>query len=124
MEGIKVVVIDDSPFIFKAVKRSLEPRGAEVIDNALNGEEGLKLIEKHSPDIITLDVTMPVMDGIETAKRIYEKNPDARVIMMSAMGDDALINEAKSIGVKNFIPKPFKPDVLYNAILEVLEGDK
>lgn len=124
MEELKVLVIDDSPFIFKAVKRALDPRGINVIDSAKNGEVGLELIEKYNPDIITLDVTMPVMDGIETAKNIYQQNPDAKIIMMSAMGDDVLIAEAKEIGVRHFIPKPFKPDVLYNAIQEVLVGDQ
>ncbi|MFP4662128.1 MAG: response regulator, partial [Halanaerobiales bacterium] len=120
----KVLVIDDSPFIFKAVKRALAPEGAEVIDSAKNGKIGLELIEKYNPDIITLDVTMPVMDGIETARNIYQKNPQAKVIMMSAMGDDALIEEAKEIGVREFIPKPFKPDVLCNAINNLLGGDQ
>lgn len=123
MEELKVLVIDDSPFIFKAVKRALEPKGLKVVDNALNGKVGLELIEKHKPEIITLDVTMPVMDGIETATNIFKKNPDAKVIMMSAMGDEALMEEAKAIGVKHFIPKPFKSDVLYSAIQDVMEGD-
>ncbi|MFW6288032.1 MAG: response regulator [bacterium] len=123
MQGLKVLVIDDSPFIFKAVKRALEPQGINVVDSAMNGEIGLKLREQYQPDVITLDVTMPVMDGIETARNIYQKDPDAKVIMMSAMGDDALIEEARAIGVKHFIPKPFKPDVLYNAIREVMGGN-
>ncbi|MEJ6949850.1 response regulator [Natronospora cellulosivora (SeqCode)] len=123
MKQLKVLVIDDSPFIFKAVKRALEPEGIQVVDNALNGKIGLELIEQYKPDIITLDVTMPVMDGIETACYIYDKNPDANIIMMSAMGDDALIEEAKSIGVRHFIPKPFKPDILLNAIQDTLKGD-
>lgn len=124
MEGIKVLVIDDSPFVFKAVKRALKPQGIDVVGNALNGKAGLELIEKYDPEIITLDVTMPVMDGIETAKNIYEQNPNAKVIMMSAMGDDALIEEAKGIGVQYFIPKPFKADILYKTIQEALKGGK
>lgn len=124
MESLKVLVIDDSPFIFKAVKRALEPKGIEVIDNALNGKDGLELVEKHQPEIITLDVTMPVMDGIETASNIFKNNPDAKVIMMSAMGDEALIEEAKSLGVKHFIPKPFKADLLYTAIQDLMGGEQ
>ena len=122
MEGLKVLVIDDSPFIFKAVKKALEPRGMNVIDSASNGKVGLELIEKYQPEVITLDVTMPIMNGIETARHIFKENPDANVIMMSAMGDDALIEEAKEIGVKHFIPKPFKADLLYNTIEKALAG--
>lgn len=83
---------------------------------------GLELIEKYEPEIFTFDVTMPIMDGIETARHIYDCNPDSQIIMMSAMGDQALMKEAKEIGVKYFIHKPFKADVLLNAIPEVLKG--
>ncbi len=121
MEGKKVLVIDDSPFIFKAVKRALEPKGFIVVDNAQNGKVGLEMIVKYNPDIITLDVTMPVMDGIETAQNIFKDNPDAKVIMMSAMGDEALIQQARGLGVKHFIPKPFKPDQLSAVVTELLK---
>lgn len=116
----KVLVIDDSPFIFKAVKRALEPNGFEVVDNASNGQIGLEMYEKYSPDVITLDVTMPVMDGIETATALFAKNPEIKIVMLSAMGDDVLLNQAKGIGIKHFVTKPFKPEELLSAINSLL----
>jgi two-component system chemotaxis response regulator CheY len=119
-QGIKVLVIDDSPFISKAVKKAVEPEGFEVIGQAFNGREGLEMINQSQPEIIILDVTMPVMDGLETAENIYRKNPNAKVIMLSAMGDEKLVESAKRIGVKRFLNKPFKTDEMVAAIKEII----
>jgi len=113
---MKVLVVDDSPFIFKAVKKVLEPLGYDFCGHATNGCQALEFFEKHHPDIITMDITMPVMDGIEASKLILNKKPDANIIMMSAMGDEQLINEAKKIGVKYFVNKPFTSQELVYAI--------
>jgi len=116
----KILVIDDSPFIFKAVKKALEPHGFQIVDNASNGQIGIEMVEKYNPDLITLDVTMPIMDGIETAKVLFSKNSDIKVIMLSAMGDDILINQAKELGVKYFLAKPFKAEDLLKLANTVL----
>jgi len=116
----KVLVIDDSPFIFKAVKKALESNGFEIVDNASNGQIGLEMYQKYQPDLITLDVTMPVMDGIEAAKGLFELNPNVKIVMLSAMGDDILINQAKEIGIKHFVSKPFKPEELLAAVNSLL----
>lgn len=118
--SIKILVIDDSPFISKAVRRAVEPEGFEVVGQAFNGREGLEMIRQHQPDIIILDVTMPVMDGIETAENIYQRNPDAKVIMLSAMGDEKLVTTAKRIGVKRFLNKPFKAEEMVTTIKSLL----
>lgn len=121
-EKIKVLVIDDSPFIFKAVRRALDKNAFEVVDNAQNGKIGLEMAENYKPDIITLDVTMPVMDGIETAKELLKRNPKERIIMLSAMGDEDLISQARDIGIKEFLNKPFKAGELLESITKLLEG--
>ncbi|MDN5343370.1 response regulator [Oceanotoga sp. DSM 15011] len=108
----KVLVIDDSPFIYKSILKALKDTEFEVVGHARNGLEGLQKINELNPDLITLDVTMPVMDGIETARRIYSSNISAKVLMLSAMGDDELMNTAKDIGIKHFIQKPFKNEIL------------
>lgn len=118
---IKVLVIDDSPFIFKAVKKALEPHGFEMVGHAENGRLGLEMFEQHRPDIITLDVTMPVMDGLETAANLFEKDAGVRIVMLSAMGDEDLIQNAKAIGVRQFLSKPFKPDDLLNTVHGMLQ---
>jgi two-component system chemotaxis response regulator CheY len=122
MGSYKVLVIDDSPFIFKAVKKALEPNGFEITGHGENGKLGLELYQQNKPDIITLDVTMPVMDGLETAKALLQINPSVKIIMLSAMGDDDLIAAAKKIGVKSFLSKPFKAEELLNAINALLSN--
>ena len=112
----KILVIDDSPFISKTVRKAVEPEGFQVVGQAFNGQEGLEMIREHQPEIIILDVTMPVMDGLETAENIFRKNPNAKVIMLSAMGDEKLVASAKRIGVKHFLNKPFKAEEMVAAI--------
>jgi len=122
-DSLKVLVIDDSPFILKAVKRAIEPHGFEVVGYAENGKLGVEMYEEHIPDIITLDMTMPVMDGLETASHLFKKNPNAKIIMLSAMGDETLIQNAKSIGIKHFLSKPFKPDKLLDTISDLIDEE-
>jgi Response regulator containing CheY-like receiver domain and AraC-type DNA-binding domain len=119
MEACRILVIDDSPMVFKAVKRALEPEGFQVVDQAFNGQEGLEKIDLLKPDLIILDVTMPVMDGIQAAEALFQKNPAAKVIMLSAMGDEDLTNKAKRIGIKLFLTKPFKPEELVSSVRSI-----
>ena len=120
MDSIRVLVVDDSPMVYKAVKKAVEPEGFEVVDHAMNGKEGLEKIELLKPDVVILDVTMPIMDGIETATALFGKNPEAKVIMLSAMGDEEITSQAKKIGIKVFLTKPFKPDELVKSIRSIL----
>ncbi len=122
MGNFKVLVIDDSPFIFKAVKRALEPNGFEIIGHGENGKLGLELYQQNKPDIITLDVTMPVMDGLETARALLQIDPSVKIIMLSAMGDDDLMADAKNIGVRSFLSKPFKAEELLDAVNHLLNA--
>jgi two-component system chemotaxis response regulator CheY len=115
-KSLKILVIDDSPFIFKAVKRALEPQGCEIVGYADNGKSGIEMYENFKPDVVTLDITMPVMDGLETASSLMDKDPEVKIIMISAMGDEALIQSAQKIGIRHFLSKPFKPDGLIGVI--------
>lgn len=117
----KVLVIDDSPFVFKAVTKALEGTDYEVVGNALNGQLGVDKYIETRADVITLDVTMPVMDGLETARELFKVNPNARIIMLSAMGDETLLNQAKEIGVRYFLTKPFQPATLQAKLAEVFQ---
>lgn len=114
-----VLVIDDSPFVFKTVVKALEGSEYEVIGNALNGQLGLDFYVERKPDIVTLDVTMPIMDGLETARRLHSIDPNVKIIMLSAMGDETLVTEAQKIGIKYFLTKPFKPDMLIERLEQV-----
>lgn len=117
----KVLVIDDSPFVFKAVSKALEGTEWEVVGNALDGQLGIDKYIELRPDVITLDVTMPVMDGLETARKLVEINPKVKIIMLSAMGDETLHNEAREIGIRYFLTKPFRPETLQAKLAEVFE---
>lgn len=115
----KVLVIDDSPFVFKAVSKALEGTEWEVVGNALDGQLGVDKYIETRADVITLDVTMPVMDGLATAKKLFEINPKAKIVMLSAMGDETLLNQAREIGIQYFLTKPFRPEVLQAKLTEV-----
>lgn len=117
----KVLVIDDSPFVFKAVSKALEGSEWEVVGNALDGQLGVDKYIETRPDVVTLDVTMPVMDGLETARKLIGINPNVKIVMLSAMGDETLHNQAREIGVKFFLTKPFRPDDLKAKLAEVFE---
>lgn len=117
--GKKVLVIDDSPFIYKAVSKALEGTEWEVIGNALDGQLGVDKYIETRPDVITLDVTMPIMDGLATARKLFEINPKVKIIMLSAMGDETLLNQAKEIGIKHFLMKPFRPEALQEKLAEI-----
>lgn len=117
----KVLVIDDSPFVFKAVSKALEGTEWEVVGNALDGQLGVDKYIETRADIVTLDVTMPVMDGLETARKLFEINPKARIVMLSAMGDETLLNQAREIGIKYFLTKPFQPASLQAKLSEAFE---
>jgi two-component system, chemotaxis family, chemotaxis protein CheY len=117
----KVLVIDDSPFIFKAVSKALEGTEWEVVGNALDGQIGIDKYIETRADVITLDVTMPVMDGLETARKLFEINPKVKIIMLSAMGDETLLNQAREIGICHFLTKPFQPAALQEKLSEVFQ---
>lgn len=117
----KVLVIDDSPFVFKAVSKALEGSEWEVVGNALDGQLGIDKYIEIRPDVITLDVTMPVMDGLQTARKLFEINPNVKIVMLSAMGDETLHEEARGIGIKHFLTKPFRPDALQEKLSEVFQ---
>lgn len=115
----KVLVIDDSPFVFKAVSKALEGSEWEVVGNALDGQLGVDKYIETRADVITLDVTMPIMDGLETARKLFEINPKVKIVMLSAMGDETLLNQAREIGIQHFLTKPFRPETLQAKLAEV-----
>ena len=121
MNKIKVLNVDDSPFIHKAVARALNSEEYELCAVAKNGREGYELYFSQTPDVVVMDITMPIMDGLEASAVILEKDPHAKIIMLSAMGDDELISNAKAIGIKEFLQKPFKADELTSAIQKIIK---
>lgn len=110
VQEYKVLVIDDSPFVQKAIKKALEPEGFVFLDQAFDGKAGLATAARLKPDLIFLDITMPEMDGLQAAEQMLRNDPGARVILISAMGDKLVMERARQLGVKAFLPKPFKAE--------------
>lgn len=129
MAGIKkdgqpyrVLIVDDSPVIHKIIRRALEPQGFEICAAGNNGKEGVELYNQYKPDIVTMDITMPIMDGIEATNTITKNYPEAKILMLSSMGDETILNEAKQAGISQFLTKPFKSEELVENLLRILNA--
>ena len=98
----KVLIVDDAAFMRQSIRLILERNGYEVVGEAANGIEGVRKYKELMPDIVTLDITMPEMSGIDALKVICEFDPNAKVVMVSAMGQEILVKEAILNGAKSF----------------------
>jgi len=116
----KVLVVDDAAFMRMSIKKVLEKNGFEVVGEAENGLVGVEKYMELHPDLVTMDITMPEMTGIEALKSIRQHDPGARVVMVSAMGQEGLVREAILSGAKSFIVKPYKEDFIISTLNSVL----
>lgn len=119
--GNRVLIVDDAAFMRMMIKDILEKNGYEVVGEAQNGLEAVEKYQELLPDLVTMDITMPEMDGIEALKNIREINPNAVVIMCSAMGQQAMVIDAIQAGAKDFIVKPFQAERVLEAVKKALE---
>ena len=107
----KVLIVDDAMFMRAMIRDILVNSGRfEVVGEAANGEEAVAQYHSSQPDIVSMDIVMPQMDGIEACKEILKKAPKARIIMCSALGQEALVIESIAAGAKDFIVKPFSAE--------------
>ena len=102
-----VLVVDDSSLMRRLIKNIVTKNGYNVIGEAVNGKLGVEKFKELKPDIVTLDMVMDEMNGLEALKLIIEENPDANVIMVSSMGQEVIVRDAIVAGAKNFLLKPF-----------------
>ena len=116
----KILVADDAAFMRMMVKDSLTKNGYTDIVEASDGEIACKLYESESPDLVIMDITMPNKTGIEALRDIKAMDSSAKIIMCSAMGQEAMVVEAIKLGALDFIVKPFKPDRIIQAVNKVL----
>lgn len=112
----KILVVDDSLFMRMILKNVIQELGYEIAAEASNGMEALTKYEEIKPDLVTLDITMPEMDGMTALEEIRSRDPEAKVIMVSAMGQQALLIRAVSMGASDFIVKPFNKDRVREAL--------
>lgn len=118
---IKILIVDDSKTSRKMLRGILEDAGMEVIGEAANGQEALKLYTSLKPDVVTLDITMPVMDGINALKELMALDRTARAVMVTAAGQKGNVVEALKIGAKEFVTKPYEVDLIIDVIKKVME---
>ncbi|PYZ93135.1 two-component system response regulator [Salipaludibacillus keqinensis] len=118
--GTRVLIVDDAAFMRMMIKDILSKNDFEVVGEAGDGAQAVDMYKEHSPDLVTMDITMPEMDGITSLKEIRKHDPNAKVIMCSAMGQQAMVIDAIQAGAKDFIVKPFQADRVIEAINKTL----
>ncbi len=118
--GKRILIVDDAAFMRMMIKNIVSKHGYEVVGEAENGAIAVELYKEFRPDLVTMDITMPEMDGVEGVKNIRQFDPEAKIIMCSAMGQQAMVMEAIQAGAKDFIVKPFQQDRILQAIERVL----
>ncbi len=120
MENLSFLVVDDAIFMRTILKKMLEEAGYNVVGEAGNGNQAIEMAQRLQPDIITLDITMPEMDGIKAIEQILQVSPNSKIIMCSAMGHQSKVVEAVKAGAKDFIVKPFEKNRVLQAINNVI----
>ena len=114
--GNRILIVDDAAFMRMMIKDILEKNGYEVVGEAQDGAQAVEKFKELRPDLVTMDITMPEMDGIAALKKIREIDANAKVIMCSAMGQQAMVIDAIQAGAKDFIVKPFQADRVIEAV--------
>ncbi len=117
----RVLVVDDAVVMRMMIKGILSKNGYEVVGEAQNGAEAVEKYLALSPDLVTMDMVMPEMDGISAVKQIVAHDPAAKVVMCTSMGQQALVVEAIQAGAKSFVTKPFQPPKILETIEKVLQ---
>lgn len=116
----RILIVDDAAFMRMKIKLALEKAGYEIAGEAENGLDGVSQFKLLRPDLVTLDITMPVMSGIEALREIKKFDRDAKVLMVSAMGQEEIVREAVLLGANNFIVKPFSDERLIQTVEKLL----
>ena len=115
-----VLIADDAAFMRMMIKNILTDAGYEIVGEAENGTVAVSKYRELKPDLTTMDITMPEMDGLAALKEIRDQNPEARVVMCSAMGQQSMVIESIQAGARDFIVKPFQPERVLEAVQKAL----
>lgn len=116
----KILIVDDAVFMRKVIRDLLTENNYTDLIEAEDGTQAVAKYAEEKPDLVIMDITMPSLDGIETIKQIREINPDATILMCSAMGHEVMVQEALTHGAKDFVVKPFKPERVIRAVKSLL----
>jgi two-component system chemotaxis response regulator CheY len=119
----RVLIVDDSMFVTKQIEQILTSEGFDVAATAVNGQDGLDKYKELFPkvDLVTMDITMPVMDGVSSLEKIIEFDKDAKIIMISALGKQDLVKKSLLLGAKNYIVKPLDRKKVLERVLMTLK---
>jgi len=118
---LKLMIVDDSNIIRRRIERSQQIDRLQVVGAAANGREAITLFERTDPDVVTMDLTMPEMDGIECVERLVAMKPEVLILVVSALADKATAVEAIAKGANGFLCKPFTDRQLNDALAELLQ---
>ena len=122
-QPVRYLLVDDSVFARKNLTKIVELFGGQVAGEACDGRQAIEQYNRTLPDIVLMDITMPLMEGIEAAERIVQEHSDARIVMVSSVGYQENIVAALQKGARHFVQKPAKPELLYEVIKYVLGED-
>lgn len=121
MSKKRVLIVDDAVVMRMMIKEILAKNGFDVVGEAQNGSEAVEKYKHLRPDVVTMDMVMPGVDGITAVKQIIAEDPQARILMCTSMGQELLLNEAIQAGARSYITKPFQPAKILESIGKVLE---
>jgi two-component system chemotaxis response regulator CheY len=121
--GRNVLVVDDVEFVRKTLIDILRAAHFQVVGEAGDGEQAIELFKKLKPDVVTMDVVMPKMSGIDATRRILKLDKDARVVIVSAMGQESLVMEAINVGARDYILKPFSAEEVVKTVERAIISD-
>lgn len=117
----RILIVDDAIFMRSMLKDIFKKNNFEVAGEAENGLEAVKKYKELRPDLTTMDIVMPEMNGIEAVREIMKFDPDAKVLMCSALGQEALVTESIEAGARDFIIKPFSPKMVLEVVNQILD---
>ncbi|RME90778.1 MAG: response regulator [Candidatus Hydrogenedentota bacterium] len=124
MAAARVLIVDDSGYMRQIIRKYLEPKGFIVVGEAQDGWEAIQLFDKLRPDIVTMDISMKRMGGIEATKQIKAIDPNAKIVMVSALGEARFIKEAIKAGAADFIIKPFVEERLISSLENLIKKEE
>ena len=116
----RVLIVDDANFMRTIVKDTLIPHGFEICGEAVNGNEAVLKYRELKPDLVTMDITMKEKDGLEAAREILQEDPQARIVMVTALGQEKMLMDSLALGVKDFVVKPFEMQRIVSAVEKAL----
>lgn len=117
----RIMLCDDAMFLRTTLQRIVEAAGHTVVGQAEDGKEAIEVYKHCKPDIVLMDITMPEMNGLEATRQIVAHDKNAKIIMVSAMGQQDMVFEAIASGAKDFVIKPFQPDFVVNCIAKYVK---